>query len=127
MNPEKEKLMNKHKMDKNKAVRGSYVVSHEENSDINYITVMDSKLVSILYTALGVTPTISMERFDKTAKCRVPIQFPGAFKTYNKFMGGVDLSDQYCSNIRTNIGSKKWTWVVLCRLIQSSLTNALIL
>lgn len=127
VNPEKEKLMKKHKIDKNKAGRGFYVVSHEENSGMNYITVMDSKPVSILSTALGVTPTISMERFDKTAKGRVPIQFPGAFKTYNKFMGGVDLHDQYCSDMRTNIGSKKWTWVVLCRLIQSSLTNALIL
>ena len=119
--------MNKHKMDKNKTIRGSYVVSHEKNSGINYITVMGSKPVSILFTALVVTPTISMERFDRTAKDRVPIQFSGAFKTYNKFMGGVDLHDEYCSDMRTNIGSKKWTWVVLCRLIQSSLTNALIL
>ena len=88
---------------------------------------MGSKPVSILSRALGVTPRISMEGFDKTAKGRVPIQFPRAFKTYNKFMGEVDLHDQYCSDMRTNIGSKKWSWVALCRLIQSSLTNALIL
>lgn len=88
---------------------------------------MDTKPVSLLSQGDGVTPTVIMERFDKNVKHKAPITFPKAFKTYNKFMGGVDLHDQFCSDLRTNIGGKKWTWVVLCRLIESSLTNGLIL
>ena len=37
-----------------KANRGSYSVKHYKNSGTNYITIMDSKPVSILSTAAGV-------------------------------------------------------------------------
>jgi len=46
-----------------KAPRGTYVVKHEQNS-INYITVMDSKPVSIASTAAGVTPLLRSKRYS---------------------------------------------------------------
>ena len=57
---------------------------------------------------------------------KINIVFPRAFAVYNKFMGGVDLHDQHCSDLRPFIRGKKWTWAI-CRFIQSSLTNALVL
>lgn len=39
-----------------KSVRGAYEVKHDEESGIHYIIVMDSKIVSILTGAVGVTP-----------------------------------------------------------------------
>lgn len=42
-------------------------------------------------------------------------------------MGGVDLHDAHCSKLLPPIRSKKWTWAILMRLIQSSLTNATVL
>lgn len=42
-------------------------------------------------------------------------------------MGGVDKHDEHCSNLMPFIRSKKWTWAMLMRLIQSSLTNATVL
>ena len=40
------------------APRGEYVVKHRKNSSMNYITVVDSKPVLIVSTALGVTPLL---------------------------------------------------------------------
>lgn len=42
-------------------------------------------------------------------------------------MGGVDLQDYRCKKVRPSIHSKKWTWSVFIRLLQSSLTNATVL
>ncbi|OXU30415.1 hypothetical protein TSAR_012519 [Trichomalopsis sarcophagae] len=78
-----------------KAPRGTYIVKHDQNSGINFITIMDSKPVSIVSTAAG-----------------------------NKFMGGVDVHDGHCNNVLPSIRSKKWTWVVFIRFIQASITNA---
>ncbi|XP_058810523.1 piggyBac transposable element-derived protein 3-like [Phymastichus coffea] len=36
--------------------RGKYEVKHDQNSGLNFLTVMDSKPVSILSTAAGATP-----------------------------------------------------------------------
>lgn len=124
--PEREKLIKKHKIP-NKSPRGSYIVSNDEKSGTNCITVLDSKPISILTTAAGVTPLTPVLRINKEIKKKAPIEFPAAFNIYNKFMGGVDLHDEHCSNLRIHIGGKKWTWHVLCKLIESSLANGLVL
>jgi len=111
-----------------KAPRGEYVVKHEKNSGINYITVMDSKPVSVVSIAAGVTPLLPSKRYNSQERTKVEIFFPKAFHLYNKFMGGVDLHDGHCNNMLPNIRSKKWTWVVFReRLIQASIVNALVI
>lgn len=110
-----------------KGIRGSYLVKHDENSGINFITVMDSKPVSLLSTTASVTPTSTVKRFSKEVRNKQDIPFPRAFKFYNQFMGGVDLHDGHCSNLMPPIRSKKWTWAILIRLIQSTITNATVL
>lgn len=92
------------------AARGTYAVKHDQNSGINFITVKDSKLVSVLSTAAGVTPEFTVQRYDKESKSKKPIPFPNAFSAYNKFMGGVDIHDMYCNIVRPIIRSKKWTF-----------------
>ncbi|XP_033232053.1 piggyBac transposable element-derived protein 3-like [Belonocnema kinseyi] len=76
-----------------KARRGTSKVKHDINSGTNFVTVMDSKAVSILSSAAGVTPTSNVSRYDKEAKGKAAIRFPNAFKVYNNLMGGVDLHD----------------------------------
>ena len=39
-------------------------------------------------------------------------------------MGGVDLHDYRCKKVASSMRSKKWTWSVFVRLIQSALANA---
>ncbi|OXU17580.1 hypothetical protein TSAR_003955 [Trichomalopsis sarcophagae] len=63
-------------------------------------------------------------RYSKENNNKNNIPFPMAFSLYNRNMGGVDLHDAHCSNLLPIIRAKKWTWAVLCRFIQSSITNA---
>jgi len=107
-NVEFNNLIKKHNLDK-KCERGTHVVTHEVNSEINYITVVDSKNVSIISTASGVTPRSKVERLQKNKKQKVAIEFPSVFLIYNMFMGGVDFHDQHCSDFRPTIHGKKWT------------------
>ncbi|XP_032689124.1 piggyBac transposable element-derived protein 3-like [Odontomachus brunneus] len=72
--------------------RGTYVVKHDKNSGINYITAMDSKLVSIISTAAGVTPLSDSKRYSSESKAKIDIPFPQAFHLYNRFMAGTDAS-----------------------------------
>ncbi|XP_043480427.1 piggyBac transposable element-derived protein 3-like [Leptopilina heterotoma] len=110
-----------------KSSRGTHCLKHDTNSGVNYITIMDSKIVSMLSTAVGDSPLKSVKRYSKDKKDRVEIPMPAAFALYNRFMGGVDIHDQYCSKLLPSLRSKKWTWPVLMRLIQSSITNAVII
>ncbi|XP_032688514.1 piggyBac transposable element-derived protein 3-like [Odontomachus brunneus] len=107
--------------------RGTYVVKHDKNSGINYITAMDSKLVSIISTAAGVTLLSDSKRYSSESKAKIDIPFPQAFHLYNRFMGGVDLHDGHCNNVAPCIRSKKWTWVVFIRLLQAAIVNALVI
>lgn len=121
-----DRIKEKNLLDK-KAERGTYIVKHEKNSGLNFITVMDSKPVSVLSTAAGVTPMSSVERHSKVSNSKEEIPFPMAFRLYNMFMGDVNQHDAHCSNLLPQIRAKKWTWSIFCRLIQSSITNATII
>lgn len=111
----------------NNVSRGTMKVKHEKNSGLNYITLMDSKEVSILSTAAAVSPLQNVKRYVKDKSRKDDIAMPNAFAKYNKYMGGADIHDEYCSTLLPTFRSKKWTWVVLMQLIQSSLANAVIL
>ena len=111
----------------NEASRGTFVSKYDENSRINYMSVMDSKQVSIASSATGVTRMLSSKRYSAEDHSRIPIPFPNAFYVYNRFMDGVDLHDSHCNNVQTCIRDKKWTRVVLIRLIQASNTNTLVI
>jgi len=80
------------------------VVKHDKNSGMNYITAMDSKPVSIVSTATGVTPMLNSRRYSSKAKSKIDIPFPQAFHLYNRYMGGVDLHDGHCNNVIPSIG-----------------------
>jgi len=84
-----------------KSDRGTCLVAHEKNSKLNYITVMDSKPVSILSTGFNDEPKAPMKRWHKQTK--KTILFPQAFSKYNSNMGGVDLHDQHCNSLLPTI------------------------
>lgn len=110
-----------------KSTRGTYAVKHDKNSGINYITVMDSKQVSIASTAAGTTPLLPSQRYSSEQRAKIDIEMPNAFHLYNRYMGGVDLHDGHCNNIMPSIRSKKWTWIIFIRLIQSAIVNSVVL
>ncbi|XP_066598905.1 piggyBac transposable element-derived protein 3-like [Prorops nasuta] len=122
----KDRVKEKNDLDK-KAPRGTFAVKHDRTSGMNLITLMDSKEVSMLSTAAGVGSESSVKRYSKELKKKVEIKMPLAFTTYNKYMGGVDIHDQYCSKASPSMKSKKWTFSVFLRMIESSIANAIIL
>ncbi|XP_043472006.1 piggyBac transposable element-derived protein 3-like [Leptopilina heterotoma] len=120
------RVKEKNKLEKN-VPRGTMKVKQEKNSGLNYITLMDSTEVSLLSTAAGVSPIQNVKRYSKDKRSKDDIETPLAFAIYNKYMGGVDIHDQYCGTLLPIFKSKKWTWVILMRLVQSSIANAVIL
>jgi len=74
-----------------KCDRGTTTSVHDKSSKINYVTVMDSKPVSILSTDYGDENKVTMSRYvDKEKK---KIEFPVCFSKCNKHMGGINLHD----------------------------------
>lgn len=122
----KDRIKKKHVFDK-KSLRGSFQVSHDKNSGINFISIIDSKEISLLSTATGVTPMTPLERTCKVEKKKKAIDFPHVISLYNKYMGGVDLHDYRCNTVAPSIRSKKWTWVIFTRIIQAAIVNAIII
>ncbi|XP_058793768.1 piggyBac transposable element-derived protein 2-like [Phymastichus coffea] len=66
----KDRVKVKHTFEK-KAPRGTFKVDHDTNSGMNFITVIDSKEVSVLSTAVGVTRIKPIKRYSRTAKDRI--------------------------------------------------------
>ncbi|XP_033218258.1 piggyBac transposable element-derived protein 3-like, partial [Belonocnema kinseyi] len=73
--------------------------------------------------ACGITPITPVKRFSRAAQERVELGFPRAFSLYNNYMGWVDLHDFRCKKASPSITSKKWTFKIFSRIIESSITN----
>ena len=61
----------------------------------------------------------------QTKKTSIP--FPQCFAFYNKYMGSVDLYDYYFHDLRINIKSRRLTWKILKFIIETALSNFVIL
>ena len=83
-------------------------MEHEQNSGINFITVMGSKSVLIASTAAEVSSLLQTKRYSSDAGTKIEIFFPQTFHLYNRFMGGIDVHDGHWSNVLPNIRSKKF-------------------
>ena len=71
----------------------------------------------MLSTGAGESPLKTVKRFSKEKKAKADISMAAALSFYNKFMGGVDVHDQYRSKVLPSLRSKRWTWPVLMELI----------
>jgi len=56
-------------------------VNQDRKSGINYISLIDSKQVSLLSTAAGISPMTPMKRYSSNAKKRDEYLFPLTFCT----------------------------------------------
>lgn len=102
----KDRIKEKNDLDK-KISRGTYIVKHEKKSGMNYINLMDSKEVSLLSTVAGIGSMKTVKGYSQEEKNKIDIAMPAAFSNYNKYMGGVDIHDQYCNKLLPAIRSKK--------------------
>ncbi|GBP73832.1 PiggyBac transposable element-derived protein 3 [Eumeta japonica] len=71
----------------------------------------DNNIFSIASNAVGINPKQSAKRFSQSEKRNIVIEEPHMVSIYNKYMGGVDRSDENISHyrigIRGNIGMRK--------------------
>ena len=65
--------------------RGTMKVKHERNSGLNYITLMDSKEVSLLSTAAAVSSPQIVKRYFKDKRSKDDIAMQNWFAKYNKY------------------------------------------
>ena len=106
--------------------RGSYieVSSAIEGVDMRIVKWADNKCVTLVSSFSSASPVGSCQRFDRKQKKKVEIQCPTIVKTYNSFMGGVDLMDSLIALYRISLRSKKYYQKLIFHFLDASLVNS---
>ena len=68
----------------------------------------DNRGVTLLSPYAAIEPITNIQRFDRKANCHVQIDCPSIVRTYNQFMGGVDLLNSLLALYKIPVRSKKW-------------------
>ncbi|KAF9413284.1 hypothetical protein HW555_008450 [Spodoptera exigua] len=84
----------------------------------------DNNIFSIASNAVGINPKQSDKRFSQSEKRNIVIEEPHMVSIYNKYMGGVDRSDENISHYRIGIRGKKWYMPLLTHMIDLAEHNA---
>ena len=76
--------------------------------DLRAVKWFDNRGVTLLSHYAAIELLTNIQRFDRKANRHVHIDCPSIVKTYNQFMGGVDLLDSMLALYRIPVRSKKW-------------------
>jgi hypothetical protein len=116
-------------LDSKRIQRGTGYYYRELDTPMVYVTWRDTKCVSVLTTAFPGHTTSTVRRRVKelgiTQLKDVPI--PTAISNYNKYMGGVDKSDQYISYHRILRKTPRYWKTMFYHLLEIVVTNATII
>ena len=118
-------VIRKDKLDKVK--RGTSV---QETASDNSVTVVGWKDSKGLYFASNCdpkSPEVSVQRYCREARRRIPVSQPLMIRNYNKSMGGVDRADENIVAYRISCRSKKWWWALFAWVPDIIMQNAWIL
>ena len=107
--------------------RGTYDYRTTNNNSIIVTIWNDNNIVSIASNCSNVFPVHQVSRFSRANKKRIVVDQPQNIHVYNKFMGGVDRSDQNISLYRTNIRGKKWYFPLIAHMLDLAVQNAWLL
>ena len=110
--------------------RGTGYYIREPGSEIVYVCWKDNKCVTVLSSAhSGSADGTTKRRVKDTSGHSVVVDVPqpSVIKEYNRFMGGVDKSDQYISYHRVLRQTKKYWKTLFYHLIEIAVTNAFLL
>ena len=105
-------------------IRGNML--HRQDGNISVVLWQDTKPVLMTSTAHDPTTTITTTR-KKTNGSTISIECPKSIADYNKFMGGVDIGDQYRKYYQVRMKSKKAYKYIFWFLVEVSILNAFIL
>nr|XP_033502423.1 piggyBac transposable element-derived protein 4-like [Epinephelus lanceolatus] len=110
-----------------RASRGS--IRWIRDGDLLFIKWKDTREVSLCSSVHPVYSGDMVERWQKTGEQhrRVSIPRPTAVTEYNKYMGGVDTSDQMLGTRSVHRKTKRWTTTVFQHLVDICVTNSFII
>lgn len=108
---------------KNEA-RGAYDFQKVHDSNIVFVKWNDNNIVTFCSNASGVHPLHSVKRYSQKEKKFINIEQPHVVSLYNKYMGGVDRSDQNMEQYRVGIRGKKWYFPLISHCVNMSVHNA---
>lgn len=84
----------------------------------------DKKSVDVVSSYVGLNPVGEVRRWDKKAKQFIKVKQPNIIETYNKLMGGVDLSDSLVSLCKEKMKSRRWYMYIFWHTILIAAVNA---
>ena len=87
----------------------------------------DNSIVSIATNAVPIHPCKNVSRYSRQERKKIQIQQPRVISMYNRFMGGVDRSDQNISLYRVSMRGKKWYYPIIMHCIDMAEQNSWIL
>lgn len=79
-----------------------------DGKEIRALKWIDNRGVVLASTFESAHPVSEVNRFDRKTKTDISVPCPKAVKSYNNFMGGVDLLDGLIAYYRIGIRSKKY-------------------
>lgn len=99
---------------------------YRQDGNVAVFLWQDTKPVLMTSTAHDPTSMTSITR-KKGNGSTVSISCPNAIVDYNKFMGGVDIGDQYCKYYQVRMKLRKAYKYIFWFLVEISILNAFIL
>lgn len=111
--------------DMKKLGRGSMVELEVnfDGIDVRAVKWMDSRGVTLASTFESAVPVSNVKRFDRTTNRNIEVPCPRMIRTYNKFMGGVDLLNGLIAYYRIKIRSKKYYLRLIFHFVDMACVN----
>lgn len=106
-----------------KEKRGTYETFVNKNAVI-VMQWNDNKCVTLAGTLVGAEPVSTIKRYCKEAKCKMDVPCPQGVLTYNKTMGGVDLSDMFMALYAVPTRARRWYISLVGYTVELALTNS---
>ncbi|ROJ57629.1 PiggyBac transposable element-derived protein 4 [Anabarilius grahami] len=100
------------------------------DDDLLFVKWRDTREVSMCTTVHTVYSGETVLRWQTTEdgqKQKVPVSRPTAARQYNKYMGGVDTSDQMLGTKSMHRKTRKWYMTVFLHFLDIAVTNSFIL
>ncbi|XP_028657085.1 piggyBac transposable element-derived protein 3-like [Erpetoichthys calabaricus] len=109
--------------------KGSHqeVTALVEDTEVRVVKWADDRVVNLMSTFASAEPKANCKRYDKKTKQTITIDCPAIVKTYNQFMGGVDLMDSLIALYRIHIRSKKYYHKLFFHFIDVTVVNSWLL
>lgn len=115
------------KSDKELTFRGDFDWAVDANLETIAVKWKDTAAVTLISSFVGTEPVGEIERWDATQRERVKIPCPQIVFEYNKYMGGVDLSDMLNTLYRVEHKSKRWYLRIVFYVLSTALVNGWLL